>query len=160
MTRIRPDEEFIPDQCNPTCCGDCPTDECVDVDCTTPDQCTFECCGSVCSMLCTGVDCSNPATCTELEQQRRSYRPPQPGILFNPGCLELPSPPDEFAVGAPLAPTAPIMPQQSMLNPQTLIHMFKGADGNTTIIPLNTGPSLYQLPAFPIRGSKAEYIRK
>ena len=62
--------------------------------------------------------------------------------------------------GGPMAPTSPIMPQQSMLNPQTLIHMFKGADGNTTMIPLNTGPSLYQLPAFPIRGSKAEYIRK
>ena len=46
--------------------------------------------------------------------------------------------------------------QQSFI----LIHMFKGADGNTTMIPLNTGPSLYQLPAFPIRGSKAEYIRK
>ena len=61
---------------------------------------------------------------------------------------------------APLVPVAPIIPQQSMLNPQTLIHMFKGADGNTTMIPLNTGPSLYQLPAFPIRGSKAEYIRK
>ncbi len=66
------------------------------------------------------------------------------------------------AGGAPgaQAPVAPILPQQSMLNPQTLIHMFKGADGNTTMIPLNAGPSLYQLPAFPIRGSKAEYIRK
>ena len=62
--------------------------------------------------------------------------------------------------GAPLAPVTPITPQQSMLNPQTLIHMFQGADGNTTMIPLNTEPSLYQLPAFPIRGSKAEYIRK
>ena len=62
--------------------------------------------------------------------------------------------------GNQMAPIAPIMPQQSMLNPQTLIHMFKGADGNTTIVPLNSGPSLYQLPAFPIRGSKAEYIRK
>ena len=62
--------------------------------------------------------------------------------------------------GGQIAPIAPIMPQQSMLNPQTLIHMFKGADGNTTIVPLNSGPSLYQLPAFPIRGSKAEYIRK
>ncbi len=62
--------------------------------------------------------------------------------------------------GAPIVPVTPIMPQQSMLNPQTLIHMFQGADGNTTMIPLNTEPSLYQLPAFPIRGSKAEYIRK
>lgn len=62
--------------------------------------------------------------------------------------------------GGQMAPVAPIMPQQSMLNPQTLIHMFTGADGNTTIVPLNSGPSLYQLPAFPIRGSKAEYIRK
>jgi len=62
--------------------------------------------------------------------------------------------------GAPITPVAPIMPQQSMLNPQTLIHMFQSADGNTTMIPLNTGPSLYQLPSFPIRGSKAEYIRK
>ena len=62
--------------------------------------------------------------------------------------------------GTPIAPVTPIMPQQSMLNPQTLIHMFQGADGNTTMLPLNTGPSLYQLPAFPIRGSNAEYIRK
>ncbi len=62
--------------------------------------------------------------------------------------------------GTPITPVAPIMPQQSMLNPQTLIHMFKGADGNTTMIPLNAGPSLYKLPAFPMRGSKAEYIRK
>jgi len=68
--------------------------------------------------------------------------------------------PGASGVGAPITPVASIMPQQSMLNPQTLIHMFKGADGNTTMIPLNAGPSLYQLPAFPMRGSKAEYIRK
>jgi len=68
--------------------------------------------------------------------------------------------PGANGVGTPTAPMTPIVPQQSMLNPQTLIHMFQGADGNTTMIPLSTGPSLYQLPAFPIRGSKAEYIRK
>ncbi|MBR90085.1 MAG: hypothetical protein CMO66_02275 [Verrucomicrobiales bacterium] len=58
------------------------------------------------------------------------------------------------------AASSPIVPQQSLLNPRTLIHMFKKTDSNTTmLIPLNSGPSLYQLPAFPIRG-KAEYIRQ
>ena len=60
--------------------------------------------------------------------------------------------------GMPLTP-APLIPQQSMFNPQSILRYFTvpAGSGNGTII--IDGPSLYQ-PTPIITGSKAVYERK